>query len=423
VRDRSGAQDTGSPVPGVGRAVSRDQEPALRRLRDLSASDDPWATLGSRALRRTGTSAAGRWQRLRSRSWQIAQCAVAAALSWLVATELVGHERPFFAPVAAVIALGISYGDRVRRVLEVVTGVAVGVAVGDLFVGLVGTGWWQIALVVATAMVLAVLLDAGLLIVTQAGVQAVIVTTLLPDPDAGLGRWVDALVGGLVALLIAALVPRSPLVRPRRLAASALGEVGELLAEAARSAEDGDLQRATRALERARASQPALDALRGAAAEGLDVVRASPFRRRHRSDLEELAGLVEPLDRAVRNVRVLLRRVTVAAWRHEPVPRDLVALISDLATATTVLAEDLAGDRDDGHAREPLRDVGRASSRVPVGVSLSGDVVLAQLRSVVVDLLQVAGLPYDEALAAVPAPRRGPAPDLVADDPEGPGAR
>ena len=36
----------------------------------------------------------------------ILHTAVAASLAWLAATELFGHSRPFFAPVAAVITLG-----------------------------------------------------------------------------------------------------------------------------------------------------------------------------------------------------------------------------------------------------------------------------------------------------------------------------
>ena len=62
-----------------------------------------------------------------SKRWQIAQCAVAAGVAWLIAADLLGHPTPFFAPVAAVVSLGTSYGQRLRRVAEVTVGVAVGV--------------------------------------------------------------------------------------------------------------------------------------------------------------------------------------------------------------------------------------------------------------------------------------------------------
>ena len=81
------------------------------------------------------TSVRSRVKRWESKRWQIGQCAVAAGVAWLVAADLLGHPTPFFAPVAAVVALGTSYGQRLRRVAEVTIGVAVGVFLADLLVG------------------------------------------------------------------------------------------------------------------------------------------------------------------------------------------------------------------------------------------------------------------------------------------------
>ena len=80
-----------------------------------------------RALARSRTSVRARVARVRSKRFHIAQCAVAAGVAWLIAADLLGHETPFFAPVAAVVCLGTSYGQRLRRVAEVTLGVAVGV--------------------------------------------------------------------------------------------------------------------------------------------------------------------------------------------------------------------------------------------------------------------------------------------------------
>jgi uncharacterized membrane protein YgaE (UPF0421/DUF939 family) len=345
-----------------------------------------------------------RLARLRLAGWQITQCAVGAALAWFLAREVLGHPQPFFAPVAAVVALGVSYGQRYRRVPEIVAGVAIGVGVGDLFVHLVGTGVWQIALVVGVAMSIAVLLDAGTLIVTQAGVQAVIVTTLLPSSGAGLGRWLDAVAGGAVALVVAAVAPGSPLRRPRELAAATLVELADLLHEAAASARAGDAERAAMTLQRARQTEAGLAALRQAATEGMDVVRVSPFRRRHRRRLRSLNARVVPLDRAVRNVRVLVRRIASATRMGEPLPEALVELVDLLGDATGILAEQLAADADPELAVHRLQRAAAASAEVPHS-SLSGDVILGQVRSTVVDLLQVAGLDDATALATIPAAR------------------
>lgn len=360
--------------------------------------------LGPRAVRRGRMSGRTRLGRLRRRGWQIAQCSVAAAVAWFIASDLVGHDRPFFAPVAAVVALGVSYEARLRRTGEVVVGVALGIAVGDLFVSVAGTGTWQIALVIGIAMCLAVLLDGGTLLVTQAGVQAAIVATLLPRPADGLDRWVDAVIGGGVALVAAAIVPASPLRRPRQLAASLLDDLADVLHAAAEGARTGDRERAQRALEEARATQNSLDSLGTAAAEGLDVVRVSPFRRRHRPSLQAMSSVVEPLDRAARNIRVMLRRLLSATTASEPLPTELLDLVEELSHACAVLAGDLAAERPMDAAYDALDRVARLSALVPRS-SLSGDVVLAQVRSAVVDLFQAIGLPPEEAIARVPAAR------------------
>ena len=137
-----------------------------------------------------------RLDRWRAKSWQIAQCAIAAGVAWFVAADLLGHATPFFAPIAAVVSLGTSYGQRLRRVAEVTVGVAVGVFLADLIVAGIGSGWWQLTLIVALAMTTAILLDGGQLFIMQAAVQSIVVATLVPDPDAALTRWTDAVVGG-----------------------------------------------------------------------------------------------------------------------------------------------------------------------------------------------------------------------------------
>lgn len=117
--------------------------------------------LSDRTVRRGRASAVRRVDRLRERTFMIMQCAVTAGLAWLLARQLPGHQLPFFAPVAAIITLGLTYGQRLRRGVEVAIGVAVGVAVGDLWLAFFGTGVWQIMLVCAIAMSLATLLGAG----------------------------------------------------------------------------------------------------------------------------------------------------------------------------------------------------------------------------------------------------------------------
>src|SRR4051794_1483665 len=170
--------------------------------------------LSERTTRLGRRSLQQRLDRLRSRAFLISQTAVTAGLAWFLASEMFSHQRPFFAPIAAIICLGGTFGNRLRRGFEIAIGVAVGIAVGDLFVKAFGAGTWQVVLVVAISMSLATLLGAGQLMTTQAGVQSIIVTVLLPDPTQGLARWGDALVGCAVALVVATVAPSSPLRKP-----------------------------------------------------------------------------------------------------------------------------------------------------------------------------------------------------------------
>ena len=338
------------------------------------------------------TSLRARLARLRSKSWQVGQCAVAAGLAWLVAADLFGHETPFFAPIAAVVGLGTSYGQRLRRVAEVTLGVAIGVFLGDLLTHWVGTGAWQVALVVGLGMTAALLLDAGAIFVTQAAVQGIVVSTLLPDPGQAFLRWSDALIGGAVALLAATVVPSAPLRRPREQAARVVRKVASLLRASADSIEDGDVDRALATLADARTTDGLVAELRAASDEGMSVLASSPFRWRHRGGMRRLTDLVEPLDFALRNTRVLARRVAVANYRSEPIPSEYAGFLRELAEVTDHMAEELRADRMASAAREPLVDLGRRSSELPRISALSAEVVLAQMRSLLADLLALTGL-------------------------------
>lgn len=351
------------------------------------------------------TSVAARLRRLQAKSFQIAQCALAAGVAWVIAAELLDHPTPFFAPIAAVVSLGTSYGQRLRRVAEVTIGVAIGVLIADLLVVGIGSGWWQLTLIVALAMTTAFLLDGGQLFVNQAAVQSIVVATLLPDPDAGLIRWTDALVGGGVALVAATIVPAAPLRRPREQAAVVARKVAALLRASADILENGDVDPALDLLADARSTDTLIRELQLAADEGLSVVASSPFRIRHRGDVRQMADLVEPLDRALRSTRVLVRHTAVAAYHRRPVPTAYAGLARGLAEAVDEIAEELTANRMALRARPSLLAVGEATGQVERSEVLTATVVLAQLRSITADLLLLTGLGPLEASDALPPPR------------------
>ena len=160
----------------------------------------------------------------------ILHTSIAAALAWFVATELLDHPEPFFAPISAVITLGLTVGERRRRAVEIAVGVAVGIAIADALVAAIGGGTWQIGVIVGLAMAAATLVGGGPLLASQAGASAVLVATLQP-PDGGFDfdRFVDALVGGGVALLVSSLILP---VNPQRMVHESVEPVIERLVTA-----------------------------------------------------------------------------------------------------------------------------------------------------------------------------------------------
>lgn len=374
-------------------------------MTESRASDRGVVELFDRAWDRSRLSVSNRWGRVTGTAFLLLQSALAAGVAWWLAATVFGHQTPFFAPIVAVVCLGMSYGQRLRRIVEVAVGVAVGVLVADVFVQVAGSGPWQVTAVVLVSMALARFLDGGPLLVTQAAVQSIVVVTLVATPGQAFTRWTDALIGGGVALVAATVVPQAPLRRPRVVAAQVVRKVGELLRMAASSAVAGDVEAAAEVLASARATDALLLDLRAAADEGLSVIAISPFSRSHAVGVRKVADLVEPLDRAMRSTRVLVRRVTVVVGRGETLPVEYPALLRELADATEVIGRALSENASPEVGRAAVLRVAEASARLPRTSRLATETVLAQARSVVVDLLQLTGMDVEEAIAALPPER------------------
>ena len=365
------------------------------------------AALPARVMLRLqlGSRVRAGWARVRS-SWAlILQASAAAGVSYGIGLYVFGHEMPFFAPVAAWIALGFSRDRSVRRVAELAIGVAVGVAAGDLVVHVIGSGIWQMALVLAASALVGRFLDRGALLTTQAGVQAIVIVGLPQIGGGPFGRWIDALVGGVVALAVALLTPTDPRRHPRTLAQAAAHELTEVLDVLARGLRTRSVEDVEAALLTGRASQPALDEWRDSARSAAELVRLAPAHRRHRGELDAMVVQSVLLDRAMRSARVLARRSIAAVdeGRVAPGLPHVADVVGSAARATDDLALALGTGQDPRPTRERL--LGVAASLDPY--TLAPDDWQAQslvllLRSVVVDLLEAAGADPEGARAALP---------------------
>ncbi len=337
------------------------------------------------------------------------QSALAGAIGWEFAVRVLHHRSPFFAAVAAIVCLGTSNLNRLRRVGELAAGVTVGVGLADLLIRGIGRGGWQIALVVALTMTVALLLDGGTLIVNQAALQAVFVTVLPPPAGGYVTRWLDALCGGAVALVVAFLLPADPRVALRRESAQVIGAIADAIRAATTAARARDPEAAAEALEVARATQPAVDRWSDAVRAGWEISRLSPLRRSARPELVGHRRGVVAVDRAIRNTRVGLRRLAAAAEDAaaggEPLPEPVIGILDDLAGAFHTVPGALR-DPDGEGGRRTLAALRELSAQLDPdrlqARTLSSTVVVAQVRSAVVDLLQVPGMAIDDARGLLP---------------------
>ena len=378
----------------------------MSHLPDARPLSDRAAPLIEEAAERSRVSMRARLQRLRLAWRSILQASLASAAAWLIATEALGHEEPFFAPVSAIITLGLTVSQRGRRAGEVAIGVALGIAVADLLVLGIGTGPGQLGLVVLLATATAIMLGSGQMLATQAAVSAALVATLQPPQDGvSFARFLDALVGGGVALAVNAIVlPARPVAMVRRAAGPVLDELAATLEDVAEALGRRDYELAATALQRARGIDEAVARFGEAVDVGRETTRYAPPRRRQRDHVESYADAAARVDLAVRNVRVLARGARRALDLDENVPPEAHDALRSLAEAVRALGA--AIDHDDRErivrVREPaLRAAGQATLVLENTGNLSVSVIVGQVRSTAVDLLRGSGLSYDEAAAAV----------------------
>jgi uncharacterized membrane protein YgaE (UPF0421/DUF939 family) len=361
------------------------------------------AALLDDAAHRSRTTLRDRGRRLHARSPAIAQASLAAAGAWLVASDAIGHARPFFAPISAIVVLGVTHGRHARRAFELAAGVTLGICVADLIVQGLGQGPLTIALVVALAMTVAIALGGETLLVSQAATSATLVATLGGSDHFTLARAVDAFAGGSVALVVGfLLLPIDP-VRVTRTAASAvLDELASLLFDLATALERRDRDAVLDALERGRALDGRHATFAESAGMGLEIARYAPVRRRDRPMLQRYATAAAMLDLAIRDVRVLARGALRAVDLADDVPPEVVVAVRDLAASVRALAPALDDPRRAQRAHEhAVRAAAGATLSLERTANLSTSAIVGQVRSTALDLLRGLGEDRDSAAATI----------------------
>ena len=376
---------------------------------------------------RAGLRASAR--RVSDGRWPIVETTVAAGAAWLIAHELLGQEVPFFAPAAALIVLGQARGQRLSRALEVTFGVAGGVLIADLIAHWLGEGnTITVIVIVFVTMTATVAVGGGTVLMVQATVSALYVAVIAPPSVEGWVpvRFIDALIGGAVALVVTWVTSRGDPMQPltddlRRV----LTDAAAVVTGTADALAAHDEARAREVLQRARQLDATVSTLRSTVPATREALWLDPHRQVRLTRVFSIEESLSQLDYLVRDVRVLARAGVGTTRRPTPAPPEVAEALRMLALAITTAEQswvaELAGSAASArwHAEEAeqhaLAAVGHAgtlltSTHLPEAAPLPVVMVVGQVRACAIDLLRAVGVEDLTSLDRVDA-ALGMAPD------------
>lgn len=345
---------------------------------------------------------AGARQRVRSGGWPVIQGTLAATASWVIARHLVQHHQPFFAPIAAVVALNATRGERGTNALHLLQGVLVGIVVAELAVKVLGSGYVSLAVATLVAMLLALVVGAARMVIAQAAASAILTVTT-NAPGVGPGRLIDALIGGGVALVISQLLfPAAPLKILRHDETAALAGMARALHLASVSIERGDDAPADRAVEQLRTVRDRLTELGKSRQLTLHTARRTPrwwLRRDPIVREEENAGQLDLLGSSC----LALTRAIIAAGEDQL--QSLQGAIRELGDVLEALSATPADRAARQHAADRAVRIARSMHPLPRGASEAARAVAWSLRQVAHDTVVYAGIDPAQASESVAGER------------------
>ncbi|WP_273369195.1 FUSC family protein [Corynebacterium massiliense] len=360
-----------------------------------------------------------RAQRVRHRLVYILQATIAAGIAFWVAHRVVGHPQPFFAPISAVIIMGLSGGNRLSRALEMSIGVTFSVAVGDTLVQLIGTGPIQMTIIIGLALIIGSFLSKSPLIINQIVIGSILIATILPPGSevGGGARAIDALLGSGIGILTMAIIPASPLREGRNEISNVLSIVSSGLSDTKKALEERDGELIAAARDAVNAVDNPLNRLMTAAKSGRETTDVSPLMWGSRRQVRSLERTLEPVDNLVRGSRVLSRRALVLIEDDDDITDEMLDQIDELAEITLDLAQVYKRKTPISEAKEipaavqRLRYLGARAGMGALGDApvLCDYAILSQIRAIIVDLLMICGMSRESASAMLIPTSKTPA--------------
>ncbi|MEP6482661.1 MAG: FUSC family protein [Rhodoglobus sp.] len=333
----------------------------------------------------------------------IIQIIVAVAAAYSIAHWGLGHAYPIMAITVTINSLGFARDARPQRVATSVLGILIGVALSDGLSLVIGKGLWQLVVVLLVVFVVGRAVSPNPSFAVAAAVPSALVV-ILPVPDGGVfGRTLDAVIAGVVALAVTALIPRDPGRAAARDRRTLFGAIGEALTSVIDCLRDADEGAGELGLTRLRRTQPLIDAWATAQESALAVAQISPFLRSRLPELERSSRALVAADLTTRHLRSIARRIEFLV--RDGVRRPALAgLLTQFGTAIALLGDELDDPQVVGAARSLLADLTRRldPGEVIPDAQLTDAALLLLLRPLAVDLLVGTGMPIDEARALLP---------------------
>lgn len=328
------------------------------------------------------------------------QLTAAATLAWIIALKIGGHDDPFFAPIAVVVALSSPLGERGSNAVRILLGVMIGIVAGELTVLVLGEGYGRLALATLSAMAVAKLVGGPRLVMVQAAAAAIL-TVAAAGGEAGIHRLIDGAIGAGVTLVFSQILfSPEPVALVRRAAAAALSQMAVALRLTADALEHHESAKATEAITLLRSERDRLTELARLRKASSRVARRSAIWRYRMGPTVKENENAGHLDVLSSSCLLLARVAEEAIIEEEKGSAQLAPSVCRLAEAVGDMAR-APGDQAIrqaavDHAIEVARSI--ATDAPSGGVVIQAAVLAVQL--VTVDVMVVAGVEPDEATLA-----------------------
>jgi fusaric acid resistance family protein len=350
------------------------------------------------AARRAAASGSRAFRRVADDIWPLLEGTAAATSAWVIARYVLDRPEPFFAPIAALVALNASLGERGLNALRLLQGVFVGIVIGEVTLATLGRGYGSVAVAVFVSTALARVLKGTRIVIAQAG-AAGILTVVVATAEAGVERLTDALIGAGVALVFTQLLfSPKPLALLRRSEKALLSRIARGMALAARALDEDDNELAESAIAELRDLPEDLVELRRTRRASARVARRTLAGRSHRTPLVQEDENADQLDLLAASCLVLARVVRSSDTDER---RALAGRVRDLAEALAPLVEELSNRETRQRTADRAFAVATAEAGREGSLDSPRSAGVIAIRVVAIDLMVFAGVGFDDAVDAV----------------------